>query len=353
MDTAGSEQAAIFSTFNAGPVALVVAATFPERVSALVLFNSFARLSRAPDYPVGVPQRLLDERLDLRDSLWGTEADMERFNPSLAGNPRVREWLARYERLSASPGTARAMRPMLFTVDVRAALPVISAPTLVIHRAEAEEIRVGHGRYLSAHIPDAKLVELPGADSFFFAGDADALLDEVADFLTGARRVPSPDRVLATVLFTDLVGSTEQTSELGDQRWKEILSHFERVARRQIERYRGREVFTKGDEFLVTFDGPARAVSCAVAIRQAARSLALDVRSGAHVGEVELRGDDVTGIAVSTGARVMALAEPGEILVSRTVVDLVAGSGLEFDDRGEHGLKGVPGTWRLFAVRGS
>jgi class 3 adenylate cyclase len=352
MDAVGSRHAVIFGATNgAGALAMVFAATHPGRISGLVLFNTFARLARAENYPAGIPQHVLDQWREHRDVEFGSEPDLLLFNPSLASNERVRRWVARHERLAASPGTAMAMRRMVFDLDVRTALPVITTPTLVLHRAGCAEFRVGHGRYLASNIAGARYVELPGVDSWFFAGDADRLLDEIEEFATGVRRVHEPDRVLATVLFTDVVDSTAQTAALGDRRWRELLdAHDERV-RVQLSHYRGREIRTTGDGLLATFDGPARAIRSACGIRKSVRDLGLDVRAGLHTGELDARGNELSGIAVHIAQRVEASAAPGEVLVSRTVVDLVAGSGIEFEDRGEHELKGVPGNWRLFAVK--
>jgi class 3 adenylate cyclase len=238
-----------------------------------------------------------------------------------------------------------------FRSDVRDILGVVNVPTLVVHRSEDKSIVVEHGRYLAEHIRGSKLVELPGADDFFWTGNADSLIDEVQEFLTGARRAPDEDRVLATILFMDIVGSTERAAVLGDKRWRDLLDSHDRIVRRQLERFRGREIVTTGDGFLATFDGPGRAIQCACAIRDAVRPLEIAVRVGLHTGEIELRGANVAGISVHVAQRVSALAQPGEVLVSRTVTDLVAGSGIDFADRAEHELKGVPGTWKLFAVR--
>lgn len=350
LDETGSERASLVAATNGTPLALVFAATYPTRTSALVVFNGFARLVRADDYPAGVPQELLDQLQERRAAEWGTAADLSRFNPSVADDMRLRDWAGRYERQTASPGTARAMRRLLFAIDVRSALPLISSPTLIIHRADSAEIRVEHGTYLRDHISGARLVVLPGADTAYFAGDADELLDEIEEFITGAHPRSAADRMLAAVLFTDIVGSTEQASNLGDRRWKALLSDFEDAARAQISRFRGREIFVRGDEFMVTFDGPTPAVGCALEIRGASESLGVSVRTGIHVGEIERHGDDVTGIGVHIAARVMAEANAQEILVSRTVVDLAAGAGWNFAERGEHHLRGLPGAWQLFAV---
>jgi class 3 adenylate cyclase len=246
---------------------------------------------------------------------------------------------------------ARACLKVTLGSDVRDVLPIVSVPTLVLHRVDNVLAPVGFGHYLADHIPDARFVGLPGTDDLIWVGDADAVLEEIEEFLTGVRPCPQLDRILASVLFTDIVGSTEHASTRGDRTWREILDAHDSMVRRQIERFRGREINTTGDGFLVTFDGPARAVACGRAIRDGAQPLAIDVRVGVHVGEVELRGDDVMGTAVNIAARVASAAKPGEVLVSRTVTDLVSGSGLAFDGRGLHQLKGVPGTWDLFALR--
>jgi len=260
--------------------------------------------------------------------------------------------LATYFRRSASPGAAAALMRMNTQLDVRDVLPTIQAPTLVLHRADDRDASVEEGRWIAARIPGAKFVELPGAAHILWAENTDVVVDEIEEFLTGVRRGPEPDRVLATVLFTDIVGSTARAAELGDQRWRDLLTSHHAVVRSELARFRGREVKTAGDGFLATFDGPARAIRCACAVRNAVRSLGIEIRAGLHTGECELMGDDVGGIAVHTGARVAASAAPGEVLVSSTVKDLVAGSRLRFADRGTHDLRGVPGEWRLFAVEG-
>jgi class 3 adenylate cyclase len=256
----------------------------------------------------------------------------------------------RYSRFTASPAGAKAAGAMLVFSDVRLALSAVQAPTLVLYRSGDRFVGRPHAVYLAEHIVGARLVELPGEENLIFVGDSDADLDEIEEFLTGARHAPVTDRVLATVLFTDIVGSTEQAGALGDRRWRELLDAHDRVVRRQLERFRGREVNTVGDGFVATFDGPGRAIQCACAIRDAVKALEIEVRTGLHTGEIEMRGEDVAGIAVHLAQRVSALARSGEVLVSRTVTDLVAGSGIQFEDRGEHELKGVPGNWRLYAV---
>ena len=272
--------------------------------------------------------------------------------PSLAGDERFREFWARFERAAASPGAFAALMRMNAEIDVRHVLPTIRIPTLVLHRAGDTAVNVDQGRYIAEHIPGAKFVELPGVDHFPLAGDSDAIADEVEEFLTGVRPLPESDRVLTTVLFTDIVTSTERSAQVGDRRWKDLLDQHDTLIRRELERHRGRLVKNTGDGILATFDGPARAIRCAQAIATSVKSLGIEVRAGLHTGEVELRGEDVTGMGVNIAARVMDAAGPGEVVVSSTVKDLVAGSGLRFADRGIHDLRGVPGDWRLFTVEG-
>ncbi len=274
------------------------------------------------------------------------------FAPTVADDERVRRAWARYERYATTPGSTKAIVRLIYESDVRDVLPAIRVPTLVIHRAEATGFSVHHGRYLAEHIPDAKYVELPGRDNLIWAGDQDAIVAEIQDFVTGVRPAPDPHRVLATVLFTDIVGSTERAAQLGDARWEGLLADHNRVVRRELDRFGGREVKLVGDGVLATFDGPARAVRCALEIRDAVGELGLQVRAGVHTGEIEVLADDIAGLAVHIGSRISALAGPGEVLVSSTVRDLVVGSNLVFDERGRHALKGVPGDWSLFAVRG-
>ena len=353
LDAAGSECPSVMATMDAGPLGVLLAATHPQRVRSLVLVNSFARGLNGPDYPWGWPEefalQMTSNTVDTGgDSGWGLALEA----PSMADDDEFRRWWDRAGNRGASPATARALLEVYFRSDVRDVLGVINVPTLVVHRSDDKAIVVENGRYLAKHIPGAKLVELPGADDIFWVGDADSVIDEIEEFLTGTRRGPETDRVLATVLFTDIVGSTERATEMGDRRWRDLLDAHDQTVRRQLERFRGREIATVGDGFLATFDGPGRAIQCAGAIRDAVRRLEIVLRIGLHTGEIELRGTDVAGIAVHLAQRVSTLARPGEVLVSRTVTDLVAGSGIEFADRGEHELKGLPGTWKLFAVRG-
>jgi pimeloyl-ACP methyl ester carboxylesterase len=350
MDAAGSERADVLGISEGGTMAMLLAAGHPERVNALVLYGTCARMLEAPGYPGGVSEEALARLVEFSGKGWGQGIGLGAWAPSRRDDAQLREWWARLQRLAASPGMVRSIFALYPDMDIRDVLPTIHVPTLVVHRRGDRMISIELGRYLAEHIPDARLVELDGEDHLFFTGDSEAILDAIQEFLTGARSMPSPERVLSTVLFTDVVGSTERAVDLGDERWRELLrSHDERI-RSQLERFQGREVNTTGDGFLATFDGPARAIRCAVAIRDAVGALGLEVRAGVHTGEVEMREGDISGIAVHLAARVAATAGAGEVLVSRTLVDLVAGSGLSFTDRGEHALKGVPGEWRLFAV---
>jgi class 3 adenylate cyclase len=349
MDAAGLDNAALFGPSEGGPMSILFAATYPERVTALVLYGTGARGRGAPDYECGYGwERGLLELGKIADEEWGQGRSLAQFASEMAEIPSMRQMWGRWERLGASPRGAKQLTEMVLDIDVRPILETLQVPTLVVHHTGDRAIPVESGRYLASHIPRARYWEQPGEHLF---GDVDALVGEIEEFLTGARPARVRDRVLATVMFTDMVSSTERTARLGDRAFGDLLDRFRAVVRDQLQDHRGREVDTRGDDFLATFDGPARAIRCARAIGDAARTLGVDVRSGLHTGEIELRSDGVGGIAVNIGARVSGLAEPGEVLASRTVVDLVAGSGLEFDDRGEHELKGVPGTWRLFAAK--
>ena len=352
LDAVGSRQAAVIGDTEGGPMALLLAATFPERVSALVLLNTFARWRRAPDYPIGMPDPTWEKLVFRYERFWGQDPGMLGLTaPSLVGDARWEEWFTRYQRLSMPPGAASRMYRWVTQLDVRSVLPAISAPTLVLHRRDNRHYRLPFGHYLAEHIPGARLVELPGADCYpFYTGASDDVLDEVEQFLTGARQQPPPARELATVLFTDIVGSTDLAARLGDARWLELRSAHNDVVRRHVAAFRGREIATTGDGFLATFDGPARAVHCASQIRDAIRSLGMEIRAGLHTGEIELLDGDIGGIAVHLAARIMAAAGASEVLVSSTLTDLVVGSGIGFDDRGPHELKGIPGAWRLYEV---
>jgi class 3 adenylate cyclase len=353
MDAAGSERAALFGVSEGGPMSVLFAATHPERVTALVLYGAMGRTTEAPDYPWAQPAEALRESaVEFIAPYWGIEAEamVELFTPSLAGDREAVEFTARMERSAASPAMMQQIFEMFLDIDVRAVLPTVHVPTLVLHRHGDRVVNRRAGQDLAARIPGARYVELPGIDHLPWAGDAEAVLGEVEEFLTGARSLPEPERVLATVMFTDLVGSTERAAKLGDARWRELLSAHQAAVRRELARFRGREVKTLGDGCLATFDGPARAIRCGHAIAEAARSAGLEVRIGLHSGEVELMEDDVGGIAVHIAARVGALAAAGEVLVSSTVKDLVAGSGIRFVDRGTKNLKGISDEWRLFAA---
>ncbi len=350
MDAAGSERAALFGISEGGPMCMMFAATYPERTSALVLYGTFARATRAPDYPIGLPVEGLEKFLELIGRSWGSGFSADYFAPSLAHDEQFRRSWARFERLAVSPAGIQTLIRMLYETDARHVLPVIRVPTLIVHRAGDQAARVAGARYMAERIPGAKYVELPGADHFPFVGDVDAILDEVEEFLTGARHGPEIDRVLATVLFTDIVASTERVAELGDHRWRDLLESYLGLVRRQLAQFRGREIDTAGDGVFATFDGPARAIRCAFAIRTAVRQLGIEIRAGLHTGECEIIGDKVGGIAVHIGARVAAAAGAGEVLVSNTVKDLVAGSGITFESRGTHVLKGIPGEWFLYTV---
>jgi class 3 adenylate cyclase len=348
MDAAGSERAAVFAQLEGGAMAALFAATHPERTTALVLYEAMPRMSWAPDYEWAL--RPEERRAALLNN-WGDGSRVLALAPRSSRNPRLRHWFARLERLAASPGTAAALMMMNAEVDVRAVLPTIQAPTLVLHRADDKFVDIRHSQHLAEHIPGALYVELPGDEALSFGSDTQPLLDEIEEFLTGAVHAADSERILATVMFSDIVDSTKRAAEIGDRRWRDLLESMEGAVMRELVRFRGRAVKTMGDGFLATFDGPARGIRCASAIRDAARSqFGLEVRSGLHTGEIEVIGDDVGGIAVHIGARVGASAGPGEVLVSGTVKDLVVGSGIPFEDRGEHELKGIPGPWHLWAV---
>jgi pimeloyl-ACP methyl ester carboxylesterase len=351
LDAVGSERAALLGISEGGPMCLLFAATYPERTSALVMLGSFPRQLAAEDYPIGIDEAEFEARLERIERDWPGEYAREflgRTAPALASDPEAVNAYTHRMAQGASPGAAAALLKMNADIDVRHVLPSVRVPTLVLQRED--EYYSAAGRYMAARIPEAKLVELPGDDHLPWLGDQDTLLDEVEEFLTGAPPVHETDRVLATVLFTDIVGSTERAVELGDRRWGGVLQSYYDEVRRQLVRFRGNEVDTAGDGFFATFDGPARAVRAACAIRGAIRPLGLSIRAGLHTGECELMGEKVGGIAVHTGARVAAKAKPGEVVVSSTVKDLVAGSGIAFEERGVHELKGVPGEWRLYAV---
>jgi class 3 adenylate cyclase len=350
MDAAGSKRAAIAATLEGGPMAALFAATFPERTDALVLYGTFARSTWAPDYDWAVPAAERTERMDWLSEHWGEGLVASGVAASRSADPSFREWAGRLERLAASPGTIRRIFELIGEFDVRHVLPSIRVPTLVMHRREDSFIKVEHSRYLAEQIPGARYVELEGGDNMFSAGNSEAIFGEIEEFLTGARQEREPDRMLATVMFTDIVDSTRRAAELGDADWRRLLEQHDALVRHALDRHRGREVKRTGDGFLATFDGPARAIRCAASVAEAVRTLGIEVRAGLHTGECEVMNGDVGGLAVHIGARVMSQADAGEVLVSGTVKDLVVGSGIDFEERGARELKGVPGEWRLFAV---
>ena len=350
MDEVGSRSAVLMAIGGGGTMSMLFAATHPERTAGLVLVNSFARLSHAPDYPAGRGPEIEDEVRGVMRAGWGRGVFLDLVAPSRVGDEAFRRWWARYQRIGSSPGTIMAIRGTLGQIDVREVLPSISAPTLILHRADNAWVRPEHSRYLAEHITGARYVELPGSDYFVFLGDSETVLREIQDLVSGVAGPPESDRQLATVLFTDIVGSTALVSDVGDRQWREVLDRQRRLVRRELDRYQGREIDTAGDGFFATFDGPARAVRCACVLRDAVRELGIEIRAGLHTGEVEALDGGLAGVAVHIGQRVLAEASPGEVLVSSTVKDLAVGSGLEFEDRGLHPLKGVPEEWRLFAV---
>lgn len=349
MDAVGSERAALLGHSEGGNMCVLFSATYPERTSALVLVGCYAKRLRSDDYPWAPAREERMRDIEETESSWG-DIDLATFAPSKVGDEAFERWVGRYYRQSASPRAASALLRMNTEIDVREVLPSIDVPTLLLYRVGDQDVKVGEGRYIASRIPGSRLVELPGQDHYMWCDDAESILQEVEEFLTGVRRGPDPDRMLATVLFTDIVESTETASRLGDRAWRGLLDRHHDVVRTELGRWRGREIDTAGDGFLATFDGPARAVRCAVAASRSVQALGLQIRAGVHTGEVEVAGDDVRGIAVHIGARVAGLAGAGEVLVSRTVRDLVAGSGIGFSERGTFELKGVPGGWEVYAV---
>jgi class 3 adenylate cyclase len=351
LDAAGSERTVVLAENDGGPIGLLFTAMQPERVSALILANTTARHLRADDYPIGITPEAGDELVEGIRAEWGTPDMAAMAWPSRANDPEFLQFAPKAMRSFATPKSAAAqIRYIVESLDVREALPLIQVPTLVLHCQDNMLYSIEQGRYLDDHIDGARFVELPGGD-FYVANSATAI-EEIVEFLTGERPLVEVDRVLTTVLFTDIVGSTERAASMGDQAWRSLLDAHDRTVRDHLRRFRGKEINTTGDGFLASFDGPARAIRCALAIAEATKALGLDQHLGLHTGECEVRGDDLGGLAVHIAARVSSLAAPGEVLVSSTVKDLVAGSNIEFVDRGEHELKGVPGSWRLFAVRG-
>jgi class 3 adenylate cyclase/alpha-beta hydrolase superfamily lysophospholipase len=351
LDAVGSEHAAIWAGPEAGPVALLFAATRPERTRSLVLFSTTARFRSSEDYPWGLPRDVAAGARAFIIDAWGTE-DMATFaNPTAARDPAFRRWFAKMQRAASNARQAAATLSMIQSMDVRHVLPSVRAPTLVIHRADFRSVPVEQGRYLVEHLPDARLIVVPGSDGAPYSESVEEILQETETFLTGVSgQSISLGRVLAAVLFTDIVGSTELAAAVGDRRWRNLLETHDAVTRTVVEQYAGRLVKSTGDGVLALFDGPGRAIRCAYAIRDALQPLGIEIRAGLHTGEIERNGDDVVGIGVHVAARVLDQAGPGEVLVSGAVPPLVVGSGIEFNDLGERELNGVPGPWRLFSV---
>ena len=350
MDAVESERVAIVGTLEGGPMAAMFAATHPDRVSALVLYATFARATWAPGYEFAWPAEVRAHHMAELVEHWGEGRIVAGVAPSEMHDPSFIEWAGRLERLAASPSTIRRIIDLIGEFDVRDVLPSIRVPTLVMHRRDDSFIKIEHSRYLAGQIPGARYLELEGSDNMFSVGNSEALLGEIEEHLTGVRHEHEPDRMLATVLFTDICDSTRRAAEMGDRGWRDLLERHDALFRHALDRHRGREVKRTGDGFLATFDGPARAIRCAASVAEAMGSLGIKVRAGLHTGELEVMDSDLGGLAVHIAARVLDRASPNEVLVSGTVKDLVVGSGIEFDDRGEHELRGVPGAWRLYAV---
>ncbi len=356
LDAVGSERAVLFGVGYGGHAAMQFAVDSPDRTAALVLMHTWARLARADDYPIGIPQHVLDAFVEAVTDTDRTDAyidDLSMMAPSLADDAAFRVWWKHAGERGLGPAAARAMNLLATRVDLRDRLARITAPTLVLHRINNQFVRVDHARYIAAQIPNATLIELPGNDHVVFAGDTDELLGSIEEFVTGSRGVADAERALATILFSDIVASTKRAAASGDRRWRDLLEDHDRMARRAVDRFRGTRVKTTGDGMLATFESPGTAIRCGTALCDGARDLGLDVRVGVHTAEIERRGRDIAGIGVHIASRVEALAAPGEVWVSRTVVDVMIGSGVEFASQDEHELKGIPGRWELFAVRRS
>jgi pimeloyl-ACP methyl ester carboxylesterase/class 3 adenylate cyclase len=354
MDAVGSEKAALVGVSEGGPMSMLFAATYPDRTRALLLIGAEVKEEKTDDWPWGEgTKEEFDAWVAVLPERWGHALALDRFFPDDPDPEATRRWFARLQTSSMTPRDAIAFMSMAMEIDVRDVVPSVRVPTLIVHRVDDPICHVENGRFLAANIPDARYVELPGNLHIPWAGSGgDEIVEEIREFLTGVREAQDPDRVLATVLFTDIVGSTERATQLGDRRWRELLEAHHSAVRRQLDRFRGQEIDTAGDGFLASFDGPARAIRCAEAAIDAVRGIGLDIRAGVHTGECELHGGKLAGIAVHIGARVASLAGPGEVLVTSTVRDLVNGSDIEFVDRGRHELKGVPGEWDVLAVRG-
>jgi pimeloyl-ACP methyl ester carboxylesterase len=350
MKATGVERATIFGVSEGGSMSALFAATYPERVRALILCGAFAKRLRAPGYPWAPTRSEREKWIRQLEAGWGGDVELDTLAPSAAHDEAFRRWFAAYGRLSVSPSAAVALARMNTDIDIRAVLPSIHVPTLVMHRRGDRDVVVGNGRFLAEHIPGAKWVELLGDDHIPWVGDADAILEEVQEFVTGTRSPRIPDRVLTTVMFTDIVGSTRRARALGDRKWTHLLAGHNQMIRRELTRFGGREVKATGDGFLITFDGPARGIRCARAIQRAGRELGLSIRIGLHTGECEIIGEDIGGLGVHIASRVAAKSGGTDVLVTSTLKDLVAGSGIRFKDRGRHSLKGVGETWRLFEV---
>ncbi len=350
LDAVGSDRAAVMGHSEGGNLAVLFAATHPERVVALVTAGIFAKRRWSPDYPWAPTPEQRERDIEEMERGWGSDSDVEHLAPSAARDPGFADRLATYFRQSASPGDAAALIRMNTEIDVRAVLPTIGVPTLIMHRTGDLDANVEEGRWIASQIPGAKFVELPGEDHLPWVGDQDRILEEAERFLTGGLAPREPDRILATILITDIVGSTERAAELGDRAWSQLLDRHHSIVREALREFRGEEIDTAGDGFLATFDGPGRAIRAASAIRERLLESGIQVRCGLHTGECERLGGKIAGIAVHLAARIAGTSDPGEIRVSGTVRDLVAGSGIEFTDRGSVALRGVPGEQHLFAV---
>jgi class 3 adenylate cyclase len=351
MDAVASPKATLLGHSEGGNMSILFAATYPERAEGLILVSAHAKTIPSEDYPwAPAPEDTAAEIAEVERTFGDPDALPSWFAPSRMHDEAFRAWVAKYFRSGASPRAAAHLLEMNVEIDTTQVLASIRVPTLCLYRTEDSGVKVDEGRWIASHIPDSKFVEIPGADHLLNASGSDVIVDEIEEFMTGYRTSPVPERALATILFTDIVGSTEKAAHMGDHAWRALLERHNAVVRFEIGRFRGRVIGTQGDGFLATFDGPARAIAAARSIIEALSPLGLRVRSGLHTGEIERVGDDVAGLAVHIGARIAAIAGPNEILVSRTVKDLVVGSGIQFDDRGEHALKGVPDEWRVYAT---